>query len=97
VRVSNLRRSLLGWDFPSIEEQSVTERNLNNREADTGYKVVVNHEEQYSIWRESEDAPLGWREVGRSGTKEECLNFISGTWTDLRPLSLRKKMEKGGQ
>ena len=73
----------------------MVEQNHSNPEADEQYKVVVNYEQQYSIWRESERAPLGWQEVGRSGTKEECLNFISELWTDMRPLSLRKKMEEG--
>lgn len=59
----------------------------------TIYQVVVNHEEQYSIWPMGRDLPLGWREVGKSGSKEECLAYIKEVWTDMRPLSLRKKME----
>jgi len=59
----------------------------------TIYRVVVNHEEQYSIWPEYKDIPLGWRDVGRSGPKDECLAYIKEVWTDMRPLSLRKKME----
>jgi MbtH protein len=65
-----------------------------DREDNTIYKVVVNHEEQYSIWPADRDLPLGWREVGKSGTKEECLAYIKEVWTDMRPLSLRKKMEE---
>ncbi len=57
------------------------------------YKVVVNHEEQYSIWFAEREAPLGWNEVGKRGSKEECLAYIKTVWTDMRPLSLRKKME----
>ena len=60
----------------------------------TIYKVVVNHEEQYSIWPEDRDIPLGWREVGRSGPKAQCLEYIEEVWTDMRPLSLRKQMEE---
>ena len=60
------------------------------------YKVVVNHEEQYSIWFAERDAPLGWREVGRMGRKKECLDYIEEVWTDMRPLSLRQKMEAAG-
>lgn len=56
------------------------------------YKVVVNHEEQYSIWFADRDLPLGWNEVGKAGTKTECLAYIKDVWTDMRPLSLRKKM-----
>jgi MbtH protein len=59
----------------------------------TTYKVVVNHEEQYSIWPADRDNPPGWREVGVSGSKEECLAHVEKVWTDLRPLSLRRQME----
>lgn len=59
----------------------------------TVYKVVVNHEEQYSIWPERRDNPLGWTSVGVSGSKTDCLNYIEQVWTDMRPLSLRKAME----
>jgi MbtH protein len=54
---------------------------------------VINDEEQYSIWPEYRDNPLGWRDVGKSGTKEECLSHIDEVWTDMRPLSLRRQME----
>ena len=64
------------------------------REDTTVYNVVVNHEEQYSIWPTGREIPLGWREAGKSGTKEECLAYIKEVWTDMRPLSLRKKMEE---
>jgi MbtH protein len=58
------------------------------------YKVVVNHEEQYSIWPAERDNPLGWRDEGKRGLKAECLAHIDQVWTDMRPLSLRKKMEE---
>ena len=58
------------------------------------YKVVINHEEQYSIWpAERENAP-GWKDAGKSGTKQECLEYIEQVWTDMRPLSLRRKMDE---
>jgi len=58
------------------------------------YRVVVNDEEQYSIWPlEKENAP-GWRDGGRSGTKAECLAYIKDVWTDMRPKSLRDKMDR---
>ena len=57
----------------------------------TPYKVVINHEEQYSIWPADREAPAGWREVGTAGTKAECLAYIEQVWTDMRPLSLRAK------
>jgi MbtH protein len=58
------------------------------------YKVVVNHEEQYSIWPAHRENALGWRDAGRSGTKDACLSYIKEVWTDMRPLSLRKKMQE---
>lgn len=57
------------------------------------YKVVVNHEEQYSIWPAWRELPPGWREAGKSGPKADCLAHIKEVWTDMRPLSLRKAME----
>src|SRR5262252_4793283 len=65
-----------------------------DREDTTIYKVVVNHEEQYSIWPEYKDNPRGWKSVGKVGAKAECLAYIKEVWTDMRPLSLRKKMEE---
>lgn len=56
------------------------------------YYVVVNHEEQYSIWPEGRALPLGWETVGESQPKDECLNYIEQVWTDMRPLSLRQAM-----
>jgi MbtH protein len=57
------------------------------------YKVIINQEEQYSIWPiEYENAP-GWNDVGKSGSKSECLAYINEVWRDMRPLSLRRKME----
>jgi MbtH protein len=56
------------------------------------YRAVVNDEEQYSIWPADRELPLGWREAGRVGTKQECLDYIAEVWTDMRPLSLRKQM-----
>jgi MbtH protein len=56
------------------------------------YKVVINHEEQYSIWPADRELPLGWQEVGTQGLKDECLAYIKDVWTDMRPLSLRQKM-----
>ena len=60
---------------------------------DTMYRVVLNHEEQYSIWPVNREIPSGWNDEGKSGTKQECLEHIENVWTDMRPLSLRKKME----
>ena len=60
----------------------------------TIYKVVLNHEEQYSIWPAHRENALGWNDVGKTGPKAECLAYIKEVWTDMRPLSLRKKMEE---
>lgn len=65
-----------------------------DREDTTIYKVVVNHEEQYSISPSYKPNPLGWRDAGKTGSKAECLAYIKEVWTDMRPLSLRKKMEE---
>jgi len=61
---------------------------------DTIYKAVVNHEEQYSIWPADRENPPGWRDAGTTGTKTECLEYIKEVWTDMRPLSLRNRMEE---
>ncbi|MGE5458713.1 MAG: MbtH family protein [Methanococcaceae archaeon] len=62
----------------------------------TIYKVVVNHEEQYSIWPADRENALGWFDEGKTGSKQECLEHIKAVWVDMRPLSLRKKMEADG-
>ncbi len=56
------------------------------------FKVVVNHEEQYSIWPSYRENAPGWKDAGKEGTREECLAYINEVWTDMRPLSLRKRM-----
>lgn len=66
-----------------MAEQSVDDRH---------YVVVVNTEEQYSIWWADREVPAGWRVEGTQGSKDECLARISKVWTDMRPASLRKRM-----
>jgi len=68
--------------------------NDSDREDTAIYKAVVNHEDQYSIWPADRDNPLGWNDTGKVGPKAECLEYIKEVWTDMRPLSLRKKMEE---
>ena len=58
------------------------------------YKVVINHEEQYSIWPADRENPLGWKDVVVQGPKQRCLNYIEEVWTDMRPLSLKKAMQQ---
>ena len=65
---------------------------MDEKEDQTTYKVVVNHEEQYSIWPADRPNPPGWRDAGKTGDRTECLEYIKTVWTDMRPLSLRKKM-----
>jgi MbtH protein len=68
--------------------------NRDEQEDQTIYAVVINHEEQYSIWPADRELPLGWSAVGKTGPKAECLDYIKEVWTDMRPLSLRKRMEE---
>jgi MbtH protein len=56
------------------------------------YAVVINDEEQYSIWPAERDLPAGWRQDGFTGSEDECLSYIDETWTDMRPASLRRWM-----
>ena len=70
---------------------------LDEADETRSYRVVLNDEEQYSIWPVESDLPSGWREGGRSGTKAECLAYIAEVWTDMRPLSLRQQMESRGR
>ena len=56
------------------------------------FEVVLNDEEQYSIWPVEKEIPLGWKKAGKQGSKEVCLEYIKEVWTDMRPLSLRKQM-----
>ncbi len=60
--------------------------------ADTQYRVVVNHEEQYSLWPQGKANACGWQDVGPIGSKASCLEYIKEVWIDMRPLSLRKQM-----
>jgi MbtH protein len=66
---------------------------MDDSEDQTIYKVVLNHEEQYSIWPADRENALGWRDEGKVGTKAECLAHIDQVWTDMRPLTLRKQMD----
>ncbi|RCG15700.1 MbtH family protein [Streptomyces diacarni] len=62
--------------------------------AESQMKVLVNDEEQYSLWPEYLSVPNGWRDTGVAGSKETCLTYVKEVWTDMRPLSLRKQMEE---
>jgi MbtH protein len=67
------------------------------QKSEINFAVVVNHEEQYSIWPVDRKVPLGWKALDVTGPREQCLAYIKEVWTDMRPLSLRKKMEADQQ
>lgn len=97
---------LLNVEFQGVEVRKDARQMLRDSEGASGYidrdseqdksiyNVVVNDEEQYSLWPVDREIPSGWRAVGISGPKDECLAYIKEVWTDMRPLSLRRKMEE---
>jgi MbtH protein len=68
--------------------------NVTDEQDNRIYSVVLNDEEQYSIWPADREPPAGWRKDGTEGPKDACLEHISRVWTDMRPLSLRQRMER---
>lgn len=82
-----LKMDWLAWIFCNAVCMS------DNDEDQIVYKVVINHEEQYSIWPADRENPLGWRDAGKQGLKPECLEYIKEVWTDMRPLSVRKQRD----
>jgi MbtH protein len=76
---------------PAAEDTSRRNLAMHGSEPET-HRVVVNHEEQYSIWPSDRELPNGWTEVGVQGSKEACLDHIEQVWTDMRPLSLRRAL-----
>jgi MbtH protein len=89
-----LESGLVAANCNEDQRRSKNAMSAEEREDTTIYKVVVNHEEQYSIWPAHRENALGWKDAGKTGTKEECLAYIKEVWTDMRPLSLRKRMEE---
>lgn len=67
---------------------------LHDQEGEQEYYVVRNIEEQYSVWPTFKEIPNGWESVGEPRVKSKCLEYVKEVWTDMRPLSLRKEMEK---
>jgi MbtH protein len=67
----------------------------NPDDATARFRVVMNHEAQYSIWPVDRELPPGWQAEGTEGTRGECLAHIDQVWTDMRPLSLRRSMDGG--
>ena len=62
-------------------------------DTDMTYRVVVNAEDQHALWFTDRDVPAGWHETGAAGSKDDCLRYVRETWTDLRPRSLRERMD----
>jgi MbtH protein len=91
VTSASARRQVIGFS-PLNPENNGGVMSQEDREDTTIYKVVVNHEEQYSIWPADRENPLGWKDEGTVGSKDVCLAQIENIWTDMRPLSLRRKM-----
>ncbi|WP_158892653.1 MbtH family protein [Amycolatopsis anabasis] len=60
------------------------------------FQVLVNDEEQYSLWPADKEVPAGWRAVGKEGGKQECVDYVDQVWTDMRPRSLRERMAAEG-
>ena len=81
----------------SLTPQAPRRQHMDAEQDKTIYKVVVNHEEQYSIWPADRENALGWRDAGKQGPKAECLAYIKQVWTDMRPLSLRQRMEEASK
>lgn len=63
---------------------------------DIAYRVLVNDEDQYSVWPAHLDIPAGWRAEGHTGTQDECATHIDAVWTDMRPRTLREHMDATG-
>ncbi len=72
------------------ETQRVADRDDDSDPFKT-YTVVINIEDQYSIWPQGRDVPAGWKEVGHTGSKAECLQYIEENWTDMRPKSVKER------
>jgi MbtH protein len=82
------RRKVLQTEVDSMSDEQTDAAQI--------YKVVVNHEGQYSLWPVNRENPLGWTDAGKTGAKSECLAFVEEVWTDMRPLSLRTTMDEPG-
>lgn len=73
-----------------MSDSASNSENIDPAEIEPRYQVVVNLEEQFSLWPEGRELPAGWRAEGTVGTEQECLDRIEAVWTDMRPLSARK-------
>ncbi|WP_282793261.1 MbtH family NRPS accessory protein [Streptomyces sp. CC224B] len=62
---------------------------------DSRFQVLRNDEDQYSLWPMYVEIPAGWHRTGQEGTEAECAAYVDEVWTDMRPRSLRERMEEG--
>lgn len=62
----------------------------------TSYRVVVNGQEQYSLWPSAKELPPGWSDTGMSGAMDDCLAYVGEVWTDMRPLTVRGSSTAAG-
>jgi MbtH protein len=81
------------WQNKATVNQIGAPMDKNGTEYSTIYRVVVNHEEQYSIWPSKRENPAGWQDVGKTGPQDKCLALIKALWSDMRPLTLKKNLE----
>ena len=93
-RKSRLRPSVLVWSAAALlalaSVASVASGQDSQRSTDA-YKVVIKHEEHYSIWHADREVRRPWRETGETCSLKGCMAYIEEVWTDMRPLSLRGK------
>jgi MbtH protein len=67
--------------------------NLQTASEAGAYTVLINSEEQYSLWPSKKAVPAGWTCVGVYGSKTECLEHIEKTWLDITPRSVRERLK----
>jgi len=63
-------------------------------DARSSYKVLVNRDKLYAIWPEDRETPKGWKDIGQRGSRDLCLNYIEEVWTDMRPLTIRQRLDE---
>jgi MbtH protein len=83
------------WSIVTSEERThMSHATVDNESESVIYRVVRNDEEQYSIWAVDRDLPPGWQAEGTVGPRQVCLDQINRIWTDIRPLSLRRRTDQ---
>jgi uncharacterized protein YbdZ (MbtH family) len=82
--------------FHYVYEMSGEPLSINPFDDDDGsFLVLVNDEEQHSLWPTFADVPAGWRVVYGEADRDACLDYIEQNWADIRPRSLRERLEGG--